>query len=91
VLDLAALEEKLYQPVLLSKNSGTDNLVHRVCLTLIQKVSLDQLKADLGVANGILVKIEACTEKTPLHKTVWDQVRTFHSAFKDGECGMVGS
>jgi hypothetical protein len=43
-------------------------------LTLILKVSLDQLKADLGVANGILVKIEACTEKTPLHKTVWDQV-----------------
>ncbi len=60
--------------MLLNINRDTDNFVHRVCLTLILKVSLDQLKADLGVANGILVKIEACTEKTPLHKTVWDQV-----------------
>jgi hypothetical protein len=81
VLDLASLEEKncTYQPIL--PNKSNDNFVHRVCLALILKVSLDQLNADLGVANGILVKIEACTEKTPLHKTVWDQVRTSPSTF----------
>jgi hypothetical protein len=28
----------------------------------------------LAAANSLLVKVEACTEKTPLHKTVWDQV-----------------
>ena len=35
---------------------------------------MGQVGADLTAASTLLAKIEACTEKTPLHKAVWDQV-----------------
>jgi hypothetical protein len=41
---------------------------------LLTQVTMGQLSDDLAAGSKLLSKIETCTEKTQLHKAVWDQV-----------------